>query len=52
MSGLFFTASSVQSPPIANITTVLDALRVVVRPVHKAAQVIPLIHAANLYAIA
>ena len=38
-------------PPVANPATVFDTLRVMVRPVHKAAEIIPLVHAADVHAI-
>lgn len=55
MSGLFLwfiTCSSIVSTSVAHIASVFDTQRVVVRPVHKAAKIIPLEHPPNVNAIA
>lgn len=55
MSGLFlwfFTWLSIVSPSVAHKASVFDGQRVVVRPVHKAAKVIPFEHSPNVHAIA
>ena len=48
----FFTCSSIVSPSVAHIASVFDTQRVVVRPVHKTAKVIPFEHPPNVHAIA
>jgi len=54
MSGFFVRCSTVSliiSPTVADIATVFDTLRIVVRPVDQATKVIPFIHAADQHAI-
>jgi hypothetical protein len=45
------TRSTIVAPAITNIAAVLDTLRVVMRPVHEAPEVVPFVHSANLHSV-
>ena len=52
MSGLFLAGRlRVDLPAISNVAAVLDAQRVVMRPVHQTTQIIPLVNAADIDAV-
>ena len=38
-------------PPVANPATVFDALRIVMRPVHQPAEIVPLVHPSHTHAV-